>query len=110
MFVTKSNVVLKSILRTAMGISTQHNLPTDLSIVKGETMRLLITVPTGVVNKIKELEGACWYRPRGHGLVSPGLLEEDVRYPPTSSWWALKTPLTLARRGSCRRPSGGRGG
>ncbi len=30
--------------------------------------------------------------------------------PPTSSLWALETPLTLARRGSGMRPSGGRGG
>jgi len=30
--------------------------------------------------------------------------------PPPYSWWALETPLTLARRGSGRRPSGGHGG
>ncbi len=27
--------------------------------------------------------------------------------PPTSSWWALETPLTLARCSSDMRPSGG---
>ena len=27
--------------------------------------------------------------------------------PPTFSWWALETPLTLTRCGSWRRPSGG---
>jgi len=27
--------------------------------------------------------------------------------PPTSSGWALETPLTLSRQGLCRRPSGG---
>jgi hypothetical protein len=42
--------------------------------------------------------------------VEPGPLAEDVRCPPTSSWWALETPLTLARCGSGRRPSGGRCG
>ena len=30
--------------------------------------------------------------------------------PPTSSWWALETALTMARRGSGRRPIGGHGG
>jgi hypothetical protein len=30
--------------------------------------------------------------------------------PLASSWWALETPLTPARRGSERRPSGGHGG
>lgn len=30
--------------------------------------------------------------------------------PPTSSWWALETSLTLAQRGSGRRPCGGRCG
>ena len=30
--------------------------------------------------------------------------------PPTSLWRELETPLTLARRGSGRRPSGGHGG
>jgi hypothetical protein len=29
---------------------------------------------------------------------------------PTSSWWALETPSTLARCGLDRRPSGGYGG
>jgi hypothetical protein len=42
--------------------------------------------------------------------VEPGLLEGDARCPPTSSWWALETPVTLARSGSGRRPSGGHGG
>jgi len=32
------------------------------------------------------------------------------RMPSTSSWWALETPLILARRGSGKRPSGGHGG
>ncbi len=35
---------------------------------------------------------------------------ESARYPPTSSRWALETPLTPARRGSGRRQSGGYGG
>ena len=30
--------------------------------------------------------------------------------PPTFSWWALVSPVTLARCGSGRRPSGGRSG
>ncbi len=30
--------------------------------------------------------------------------------PPTSLWWALETPLTLARRGIDKRPSGGHSG
>ena len=42
--------------------------------------------------------------------MEPRLLAEDARYLPTSSWWALETSLTLARCGSCRRPSGGHGG
>jgi hypothetical protein len=56
MFVKKPNVALKSILRTAIGTSTQHTLPTDLSIIKDETTGLLITTPSRVVNKIIELE------------------------------------------------------
>ncbi len=36
-----------------------------------------------------------------------GLLVKDARCPPTSSWWALETPLALARCGSDKRPSGG---
>ncbi len=35
---------------------------------------------------------------------------ETTRSPPTSSWWAIEAPLTLARRGLGRRPSGGHGG
>ncbi len=54
--------------------------------------------------------GAYLHRPRAPGPVEPGLLAGDDRCPPTSSWWALETPLTLARRGSGRRPSGGHGG
>ncbi len=42
--------------------------------------------------------------------MEPGLLAGDARCPPTSSWWALETPLTMARRGLGRRPSGGHGG
>ena len=30
--------------------------------------------------------------------------------PTTFSWWALETPVTLARCGSDKRPSGGHGG
>ncbi len=43
--------------------------------------------------------GACWHRPRGPVLVEPCLLAGDARCSPTSSWWALETPVTLARRG-----------
>ena len=42
--------------------------------------------------------------------MEPGLLAGDARCPPTSSWWALETPVILARRGSYRRTSGGHGG
>ena len=35
---------------------------------------------------------------------------ENTGSPPTSSWCVLVTPLTLARCGSGRRPSGGRSG
>jgi hypothetical protein len=38
MFVKKPNVTLKSILRTTMGTSTHSTLPTDLSIIKDETI------------------------------------------------------------------------
>ena len=54
--------------------------------------------------------GTWWHQPRGRGRVGPGLLAEDASSPPTTSWWALETPVTLARRGSGKRPSGGRGG
>jgi hypothetical protein len=57
-----------------------------------------------------EILGAFWHRPRGPSPVEPGPLEGDARCPPTSSWWALETPVTLARSGSGRRPSGGHGG
>ena len=40
----------------------------------------------------------------------PATAEGVAGCPPTSSWWALKTPLTLARRGLERRSSGGQGG
>ena len=50
------------------------------------------------------------HRPRGLDPVEPRLLEGDARCPPTSSWWALETPVTMARSGSGRRPSGGHGG
>ena len=55
-------------------------------------------------------KGARWHRPRGPGLVGPELLAEDAGCLPTSSWWAIETPLTLARRGSGMRPSGWHGG
>ncbi len=42
--------------------------------------------------------------------MEPGLLAGDTKCPPTSSRWALETPLSLARRGSGRRSSGGHGG
>ncbi len=42
--------------------------------------------------------------------MEPELLPEAVRCPPTFSWWALEIPVTLIRRGSCKRPCGGRGG
>jgi hypothetical protein len=42
--------------------------------------------------------------------MESGLLAEVAKYPTASSWWALETAVTLARRGSGRRPSGGRGG
>jgi hypothetical protein len=42
--------------------------------------------------------------------VDPGLLAGDVECSPTSSWWALETSLTLARRGTCMMPSGEQGG
>jgi hypothetical protein len=51
----KPNVALKFILRTAMGSSTQHTPPTDLSIIKDATMGLLITTPSRVVNNVAEL-------------------------------------------------------
>ena len=42
---------------------------------------------------------------RGLG-VNPRLPHEMQNAPPTSSWLALETPLTLARQGSDRNPSG----
>jgi hypothetical protein len=56
MFVKKPNEALNSILSMAMGTSTQHTFPTDLSIIKNEITGLFITTPSGVANKIKELE------------------------------------------------------
>jgi hypothetical protein len=52
--------------------------------------------------------GAFLHRPRGPCPVERRLLAEDVGCPPTSSWWVLETPLTLARRGSSKRQSGAR--
>ena len=81
-----------------------------------------VTVPTAFLDHLgvmgtlhlpimtTEARGVCWHRPRDLGLVGPGLLEEDARCPPTSSWWAMETSVTLARRGLGKRPSGGRGG
>jgi hypothetical protein len=56
MFVKKPSVTLKYILRTAMGNSTQHTLPTNLSIIKDETTGLIITAPSKAVNTISEIE------------------------------------------------------
>ena len=43
--------------------------------------------------------------------MDPRLLAENAECPPpASSWWALKPPLTLARCGSGKRPSGWHGG
>ena len=53
--------------------------------------------------------GACWHRPRGPGLMEPGLLAGDARCSPTSLWGALESPLILTRRGTCKRSSGGQG-
>jgi hypothetical protein len=80
MFVKKPNVALQSILRTAMGTSTQHSLPKDLSIIKDETTGLLITTPLRVVKRIKELENVA---------ISP-----DPTLPPgaPSPWLGLVKP------------------
>jgi hypothetical protein len=53
---------------------------------------------------------ALWHRPRGLGPMEPGKLAGGVRCPPTSLWWAMENPETLARRGLGKRPSGGCGG
>ena len=50
--------------------------------------------------------------------MEPGLLAEDARCSPTSSWWALVTPVirarlgfgTEAKRGALRRVLRDRGG
>jgi len=54
--------------------------------------------------------GAFWHRSRGLGPVEPWQLAEDATCPPTSSWWALETLVTLSRCGSGWRPSGEHGG
>jgi hypothetical protein len=78
-------VALKSIICTATVTSTQHSLPTDLSIIKDETTGLLITTPSRVVKKIKELEIVALSLdptlPPGAPFPWPGL----VKPTPTSS-------------------------
>ena len=54
--------------------------------------------------------GAFRHRPRGPNPVEPGLLAEDVRCPPISSWWGLETSVNMVRCSSIKRPSGGYGG
>ena len=41
-------------------------------------------------------------------IVSQRMTNATAGSLPTFSLWALDTPVTLARRGSCMRPSGGR--
>ena len=55
MFAKKPNMALNSILRTAVGTSSHHTFPTDLSTIKDETTGLLITTPSEVVSKITKL-------------------------------------------------------
>ena len=43
--------------------------------------------------------GTFWHPPRGRGSVEPGLLAGDAICSPTSSWWALETPMTKSRQG-----------
>jgi hypothetical protein len=81
-FVKKPNVALNSTLRMAMGISTQHTFPTDLSIVKNEITGLLITTPSGVVNKIKELETVALSTiPREHHFPGSALSDRPEHHP-----------------------------
>ena len=56
MFVKKPNVALKSILRTDAGNTTFTTLLTDLSVIKDDISRFLITTPAKVVRKIAEQE------------------------------------------------------
>ncbi len=43
-------------------------------------------------------------------ICGTGTARMACQMSPISSWWALESPLTLARRGTCSKPSGGQGG
>ena len=93
-----------------MGSGNVSAIGKDLLQEKEHTCGVCFESGCQRIYRSKEMRGASWHRPRGLGPVEPRLLVEDVGCPSTSSWWAMETPLTLARRGSAKRPSGRHGG
>ena len=56
MFVKKTSVALKSILRSSEGQSDTNTLPTDLSVLRNESTGQLLTSPTEVIAHLTQLE------------------------------------------------------
>jgi len=56
LFKRMPSVALKSILRKAEGANDASSLPTDLSVLRDETIGLLITAPKDVIAKIAHME------------------------------------------------------
>ena len=85
MFVKKTNIALKSLLRTAEGRTKTTTLPTDLSIIKGEATGLLSTDPLEVVRKIAALETMALSQDPTFPPGAPFPWSGYVRATPTSS-------------------------
>ena len=56
MFVKKPRVARKSILRISEGTSDSPTLPTDLSALRDEVTRRLLTSPSEMITKLEKLE------------------------------------------------------
>ena len=56
MFVKNQSVALKSILRTSEGTPDNPTLPTDLSVLRDETSRHILTTPAEVIAQLEKLE------------------------------------------------------
>jgi hypothetical protein len=54
LFVKDPSVALKYVLRISEGVTNTTSLPTDLSVIRGETTGRLIIAPDEVVSKIAQ--------------------------------------------------------
>jgi hypothetical protein len=56
MFVKKSSVTIKSILRTSAGTSDTTIFPTGLSVLRDEESGRLLTIPVEVITRVTQME------------------------------------------------------